>query len=216
MQMTPRVIIVDRPGAQQSVILGGALSEDAGASEDPAAMAMNTIFGGDFGSRLNMNIREDKHWAYYAASSIDDTRGAPIFMINAPVQTDRTADSLREIIAEMNAINGRRPIQEAELSLVVNARRRQPPINFTTQQAMLNTMEHANASGRPLDFEVTLPQRYSELSIDEVQAAAREFIRPNSMTWVIVGDRQRIEASLAALNIAPIEIFAADGQVLRH
>lgn len=207
----PRVIIVDRPGARQSVIVGTLLGPPSNASNDLALDAMNDAFGYAFSSRLNMNLREGKHWAYYAIAQLRDTRGPRPYLIRTSVQSDRTGDALGELVRELVDVNGTRPITQAEMDQVIAANVRELPGALQSQAAVLRALTSAVNQGRPLDYVTTLPRGYEALTLADLRGAARELLRPNEMVWVIVGDRSQIAAQIAALNIAPIEYFTADG-----
>lgn len=209
---TPRVIIVDRPGAPQSLILAGEVAPRASAPNDLAINAMNDVLGGDFTSRLNMNLRENKHWAYGAGSGIYDMAGPRPFIVRAPVQTDHTGDSMREILSELIDINGAHPITQGEMTPAVQNNIRRLPSALQTQGSVLFSMQQAALLGRPLDYDASLPRRYQALTLQDLQSAAREVVHPESLTWIVVGDRTQIEPQIRALNIAPIEIMNADGQ----
>ena len=104
-----RVLLMDRPGAPQSLILAGLLAPPTASPDYLAIRAMNEVFGGSFTSRLNMNLREDKHWAYGAGTLLRDAQGQRPFLAYAPVQTDKTAESVAEILRESQALVGAQP-----------------------------------------------------------------------------------------------------------
>jgi len=114
----PVVYIVDRPGATQSVILAGHVAIPPNTPQEIAIQAMNDDIGGTFSSRLNMNLREDKHWAYGAGSVVLGARAQRPFIIFAPVQTDKTKESLAEVNKELRAILRDRPVTEEELARI--------------------------------------------------------------------------------------------------
>lgn len=211
----PRIILVDRPGSPQSLILGGRLGprgDDANVAKHVAFTAMNDVFGGAFTARLNMNLREDKHWSYGVRSGLPSPeRGPQMFTIRAPVQSDRTGDALAEILRELADINGARPITPAEMTDVVRNSVRQLPLQLQQSQGVLReTIATAARLGRPLNFAGSLQEAYESLTLTDLQSVARDLLSPDAMTWVIVGDRALIEPQIAALNIAPIEIFTAE------
>src|SRR5690606_37333793 len=93
-----RVYLIDRPDAQQSLILAGSLAPSTEAPNNLQIQTMNGAFGGTFTSRLNMNLREDKHWAYGAFSILQNALGQRPFLLYAPVQTDKTAPAIAELL----------------------------------------------------------------------------------------------------------------------
>src|SRR6185503_19487833 len=114
-QPRPLVYLMDRPGSLQSVIIAGNLAPPKANPNEVAIQTMNAVLGSDFGSRVNMNLREDKHWAYGAGTFIRDARGPRPFIAYAPVQTDKTRESIVELQKELRDIGGARPAQPAEL-----------------------------------------------------------------------------------------------------
>ena len=105
---SPRMILIDIPNSPQSLILSGHLAPGLGSDGDLAVESMNDVLGGSFTSRVNMNLREDKGWAYGAQTLFQNARGQRPFLVYAPVQTDRTGDSLLELIRELEAVQGSR------------------------------------------------------------------------------------------------------------
>jgi len=209
---SPRIILVDRPGSPQSLILGGLLAPGLGSDEDLAYEAMNLVLGGTFTARINMNLREDKGWSYGASTSLQNAKGTRPYLAFAPVQTDRTAESLTEIVAELEAITTTRPITEEEMDLVIAGRIRQLPGSFQTSTAVLNSLVTSARYGRPLDYAATLTEQYEALTLSELQQAATELVRPDRVTWVIVGDLSQIRGPIEQLDIAPVEVWNDDGE----
>ncbi len=201
-----RVIIVDRPDSPQSLILAGALAPPTGVENDIAIAAMNDILGGQFTARVNMNLREDKGWSYGAFTFMSDARGQRPFFLYAPVQTDKTAVSIAEIIKELNAINHGRPPTAEELEQAVKNNVRSLPGRFETAGAVLDAMLENARFGRPLDYQESLKARYERLTLDDIEAAAAEVVHPERLVWIVVGDRAKIEDSVKALGIGPVEV----------
>src|SRR5581483_6478393 len=112
----PRVYLMDRPGSQQSVIIAGIVAPSTMAPDHLQIDTMNNAFGGLFTSRLNMNLREDKHWAYGAFSFMQSAVGQRLFMMYAPVQTDKTADAAKEVLSEARGVVGPKPLTDEEIA----------------------------------------------------------------------------------------------------
>jgi zinc protease len=212
---SPRIILVDRPGSPQSFILGGQLAPGLGSDRDLAIDAMNGVLGGTFTARINMNLREDKGWSYGATSILQTARGMRPYLVYAPVQTDRAADSLAELIRELEAINSTRPVTQEERDRVIAGLTRELPGRFETANAVLGSLVTSARYGRPLDYAATLTERYEALTLADLQAAARDFVHPRSVTWLVVGDLAKIRDQIAALNIAPVEVWNDDGQPVK-
>lgn len=201
-----RFIIVDRPGSPQSLILAGHLAPPTGVENNIAIEAMNDILGGQFTARINMNLREDKGWSYGAFSFMQDARGQRPFFLYAPVQTDRTADSVKELVAEVGTYLGDRPATEKELDMAVKNSVRSLPGQFETAGDVLGAMLGNARFGRALDYQESLKDRFGALGLDDVAAAADEVLKPRGMVWMIIGDRAKIEDSIRALDLGPVEI----------
>jgi predicted Zn-dependent peptidase len=211
----PRVFLMDRPGAQQSLILAGETAPSSRAKNYLEIGTMNTILGGSFTSRLNMNLREDKHWAYGVRSLMPSAEGPGLFLLYAPVQTDKTAESIQELIREARDINGARPITREEIDKVRNNDIRELPGRFETTTSVLGAVVDIVRNGRPDDYVQTFKQRVEGQKEEDIRAAAREVIKPDALTWVIVGDLSKIEAGVRALNVGEVKVVDADGKLVR-
>ena len=183
-----------------------------GTERDLAINAMNDVLGGSFTARVNMNLREDKGWAYGARTITQNAMGPRPFLVYAPVQTDRTGDSLAELIRELETIKTTRPITEDEMARVIAGSTRELPGQFETAGSVLGSLISSARYGRPLDYAATLTQSYEALRLNDLQSAAMDIVQPNSLTWIIVGDLEDIRPQVEALDIAPIEIWDVDGQ----
>lgn len=208
----PRLILVDRPNAPQSIILAGRTTTPSAAPTALAQQMMNRSFGGAFTSRINMNLREDKHWSYGVRSSFIDARGQRPWIVSAPVQSDKTIESIRELQKEFTDVTGRRPLTQEEFSSAVTFQTRALPGAFETNGAVLGALSNAEAAGRPLDWTPTLPARLKAMTLPDAQSAARDIIDPSKLVWIVIGDRAKLEAGLRGLNIAPLEIWDEDGK----
>ncbi|WP_404326194.1 M16 family metallopeptidase [Aerophototrophica crusticola] len=209
-----RVALVDRPGAEQTVILAGrvgpAYAEEA---EIPLAVA-NDLFGGLFGSRINLNLREDKGWSYGVDSSSQGTLGQQPWIIQAPVQTDKTGESLAELLKEIREIGTSRPPTAEELAMAVQNGVRSLPGRFETADAVLGQMLDDSLYGRKPDHILGVKARYEALKPADVSAAVKELIRADDMVWVVIGDRKRVEQAVRDAGLGPLEIWDNDGNKL--
>jgi predicted Zn-dependent peptidase len=200
----PRIILVDRPGSPQSYIRGGVVLPTKG-SDDPIALrAANDILGGLSTSRLNMDIREEKGWAYGVGSNFNDARDQIYALIVAPVQTDRTGDSLAAMIADVKAFQTSRPINIAERDKAVNNSVRSLPGDFESGGALLGAIEKNAVYGRGDDYYAKLVPRLQALTPAQLNEAAK-LLSTDRFTWVVVGDRKAVEPQLAKLGI-PVEV----------
>lgn len=210
-----RLIVLDRPGSPQSLILAAHLAPPTGVANNIEIEMMNDIIGGTSSARVNQNLRVDKHWSYGAFTFLQDARGQRPWVIYAPVQTDRTGDSIRELRAEIEALRGPRPATPEELDRVFRASAYSLPGRYETAAAVLGALQANARFDRPDDYVKTLKDRYQGVTLEDVQQAARQVLRPQAITWVVVGDRALIEEELAELDIAPIEYIDTAGLPLK-
>ncbi|NHK28285.1 insulinase family protein [Parvularcula flava] len=201
-----RVIVIDKPASQQSVIIAGILTDPTGTDNDTAIAAMNDAFGGNFLARLNMNLREDKGWTYGARSILPDQVGQRPFILYAPVQTDQTGPSIQEMQAEMAGILGDEPVSQEELDRIVADEVGSLPGAFEAADTVLFSMMNNDQYGRPYDYATGRAERFQSLTTEQVTAMAGDIIQPDRLTWVIVGDWSVIQDQVEALNLGPIEI----------
>jgi predicted Zn-dependent peptidase len=211
-QPSPRVFLIDKPGAQQSLILAGELAPPTTADNNLQIQTMNSAFGGMFTSRLNMDLREDKHWSYGASSFIESALGQAPYMLYAPVQTDKTAEAVAETLKQVKAVVGDKPLTAAEIAKVKANDVRSLPGVYETAGDVLNNLENNALYHRPDDYAITRKQKIEAQTDDSVRAAATEVIHPESLTWVVVGDLSKIEAGIRALDIGPVQVIDADGK----
>lgn len=210
-----RVLLMDRPGAPQSLILAGLLAPPTASPDFLAIRAMNEVFGGSFTSRLNMNLREDKHWAYGAGTLLRDAQGQRPFLAYAPVQTDKTAESVAEILRESQALVGAQPPSREEIAKVKQSEVRKLPGTYESARAVLAAVEGIVQYGRPDDYVRQLRTRIEALDDAQVQAAARAVVQPAHYTWVVVGDLGKIEQPIRALNLGEVQVIDSEGAIVR-
>ena len=214
-QKKPRVFLIDRPDSPQTLILTGSLAPSTKAPNNIEIQTMNGAFGGTFTSRLNMNLREDKRWAYGASSFLEDAIGQRPFMTYVSVQTDKTAESAAEVLKEARAIIGDHPITDAEIDKIKAKRIRALPGSFETTGSVLGVLSGNALYGRPDNYVQTLKARMQDQKKTDIEAAAREVIKPEALTWVIVGDLKQIEKPIRALKLGSVKVMDADGKVIR-
>lgn len=202
-----RIIMIDRPGSPQSQILGGTILAKTGRDDQIALQAANDILGGQSTSRLNIDIREEKGWAYGVQSlAVTVVHEMPL-LIFAPVQTDRTGDALAAIIADMAALGSTRPIAADEMARTINNNVRALPGQFETASAVLGSIERNAIFARPDNYQAGLAARYRAAMLSDLQSAAT-LLSPKNAVWMIIGDRKLVEPQLAKLGL-PVEFRAA-------
>jgi predicted Zn-dependent peptidase len=214
-QKSPRVFLINRSDSPQTLILAGLLAPSTKAPEYLEINTANGAFGGSFTSRLNMNLREDKHWAYGAGSFMQDAVGQRPLLMYAPVQTDKAAESAAEIRKELQAVAGPKPLTHAEIDKIKVSRVRALPGSYETTSAVLGALAGIELYDRPDDYVQTLKARIDAQTDAQVQAAAKTIYHPNAVTWVVVGDLSKIEKPVRALNLGPVQVLDADGKVVR-
>ncbi|MBK5922081.1 peptidase M16 [Rhodothalassium salexigens] len=207
----PRIFVVDRPGSPQSLILAGHLAPAPDAERDVAITAANQIVGGSFTARINMNVREDKGWAYGASSFLYSAQAQRPYMLYAPVQADKTGDSIAEILKEYDAYLGDQPPTREELTRAVNNNTRSLPGQYETAGAVLGSLAANELYGRPYDHAERLPALWRALTTQGVQETARQVIQPERLTWLIVGDKDVIAAELAEFDLGTAQVITPAG-----
>ena len=203
--------LIDRPDADQSVIFAGQLIPPRANPDEIAIQSMNNILGGLSSARINMNLREDKGWAYGAYSMIVGARGERPLIAYAPVQTDKTQESIAEIMAEFGAIIADRPPSKPELDIVKRSKTLSLPGRWETNADIAGALNEIVSFGLADDYWSTYADGINRLGIADVSAAAVKYIRPDNLAWVVVGDRARIEPGLAELGFDSIRLIDTDG-----
>jgi len=206
------VYLLDRPQAAQSVIRVAIAAPPTGSPADIAIEAMNDFLGGSFTSRINMNLREDKGWSYGSRSGIRDANGPRVFAVNAPVQTDKTKESLIEVQKELTEILGARPATEKELSDSKASMTLSLPGDWETNGAVLGSLAQMVRYHLPDDYYRTYAGKVRALDVAAVDAAAKEIVVPARAVWIVVGDRAKIEAGVRAAGIGEVVVIDADGK----
>ena len=199
-----RLALVHRAGAAQSELRIGHVALPRRSPDYHAALVANMILGGQFVSRINMNLREDKGYTYGARTAFEFRRAPGPFVLHASVQADATADALREALGEIRAIRGERPITRAELELGRASLTRGYPRNFETADQIARGAAQLALYGLPDDYFSTFIPRVLSLSEADVTAVAARHIDPSRLLTVVVGDREKLLPSLKQLDLGDI------------
>ena len=207
----PIVYLVDRPGSDQSIIFAADLAPPRANPDEVAIQALNALLGGVFSSRVNMNLREDKHWSYGAFTVLWDARGQRPFFSYAPVQTDKTSESMAELLKEFRGITGEHPATTDELGTAQASLTLTLPGNWETMAAVGGSLDDIVTYGLDDHYYDTFAARVRALTPAAMTPAARQIVLPDHMVWVVVGDRAKIEPGIRALNIGEIKYLDADG-----
>lgn len=206
----PRVIIVDKPDAIQSIVFAAQLAPTGSSSDWMNMDMMNRILGSEFTSRINMNLREDKHWSYGSGSFLLDTKGQSMFLGYAPVQTDKTKESIIELKKELEQYLKEKPATDEEFGKVQQNAVLQLPGGWETNGAVLSALEEQVKYNRGDDYWTNYASRVRNLTVKDVHAAAGKVIKPSQMVWIVVGDRTKIEQGIRELNIGEIQVMQAE------
>jgi predicted Zn-dependent peptidase len=205
---SPKILLVNRPGAPQSSIVGGELLPiDPHADIVPFDTA-NQVLGGTFLSRLNMDLREDKGWSYGVSGDESVMLHAVPYFVSAPVQADRTGDALAELNKQLNEFLTSKGVTQEELQRTVENDINRLPGEFETSGAVLGAMMDMELLGRPDNYYETLAPEYRKQTTASLDQAARSALDPKAFTWVVVGDAAKVRPQLEKLGI-PIEVVDA-------
>ncbi|MCR2834844.1 M16 family metallopeptidase [Parerythrobacter lacustris] len=204
-QTGSRIVLVNRPNSPQSVIIGGRVLEGKGTDDNLSIAAANEVFGGSFLSRINMNLRETKGWSYGVRSLFQQPQDRTSFLIYAPVQADRTGDSIAELRKDLTAYVGGQGVTGEELTRLINGNVRELPGSFETSGSVLGGIVNIVTDKRPDNYYETLAAKYEALTADQLDAQARANFKGDDLVFVIVGDAKVVEPQLEQLGL-PVEV----------
>ncbi|QIL03412.1 insulinase family protein [Sphingomonas sinipercae] len=202
--LAERIVLIDRPGSPQSYIMAGQVTPVDPRSDVTALNSANDILGSSFLSRINMNLREDKGWSYGVRGTTQINAKVVPYIVTAPVQADRTGDSIRELRKDIRDILTTKGVTSAELDRTIANRMKQLPGQFETSGAVLGAMQSNALLGRPDNYYELLADRYRGQTRASLDAALRSAIDPNGFVWIVVGDAAKVRPQLKALKL-PIE-----------
>jgi zinc protease len=203
-----QIYVIDKPGAPQSQVRIGWVGVARATPDYFPITVMNTVLGGAFSSRLNLNLREKHGYTYGAQSQFDMRLGAGPFVAAAGIQTDKTADALKEFFAELEGI--RQTVPADELARAKHYVSLRFPLGFETTGDIAARLEQALVYHLPDDYFSTYVQKIESVTAAEVQRVAQKYIQPDRFAVVIAGDRAAIEPGIRALNLGPITIMTID------
>jgi predicted Zn-dependent peptidase len=202
-----RLALLHKPAAAQSELRIGHMSVARNHPDYLQLLVLNMVLGGQFVSRINMNLREDKGYTYGARTGFEARRGPGPFLLQASVQSEATAEAIRESIYEIAAIRGERPVTPQELETGRAALTRGYPRNFETAEQVARAAAQMALHDLPEDYFTTFVPRV--LAIDEraVTEAAARHLDPMRLLTIIVGDRERVAPALAQLALGePLDL----------
>ncbi len=215
----PRLVLVNKTGAEQTLIMAAQLAPPKSDPDDLPMQLAATALGGNFVSRLNMNLREDKHWSYGAFAVIGGAKAQRPFLAYAPVETGKTTEAIKEMQREVSELIGKKPVTAAETDFARDSLALALPGDNETSSELAASYTTLLTYDLPDQYWNELVPRLDALQPDAVNAAARRLVHPEAMTWIVVGDLAKIEAPLRALapqlGIARISVLDTDGRPLR-
>ena len=207
-----QLYLLDRPGAEQSVILVGAVAPPKANPDEYAYMTFNDAFGGSFSGRINMNLREDKHWAYGAGSFAFDARGQRPWIIWAPVQTDKTKESVQEVLKELREVTSSRPLSTEELDAAKDRMTRSLAGRWETGGAVSGAIQEIVTFGLPDDYYGSFAQRVRAVTAEAVASVVGRAVSAQRIAIVVVGDSAVVEPGLKELGLGVPRRLDGDGR----
>ncbi|QNA85638.1 insulinase family protein [Sphingomonas sp. So64.6b] len=204
----PKILLIDRPDSPQSLILGAAPNGLKGTADLLPVMTANDALGGSFLSRINMDLREDKHWTYGASGNFSRAQNAAPYIVSAPVQADKTGASIAAIRQQVGDFLTTKGLTKAEFDRTIIGKTRELAGSFETSSDVLGAMQTNDLYKRPDDYYATITQKYRAMTQSELDAAARAAIDPKTFIWVVVGDAKTVRPQLDSLGL-PVEVVPA-------
>ena len=196
-----KIIAIHRPNSPQSIILAGQVLPYKGSDDLLTLDAANEVLGGNFLSRINMDLRETKGWSYGTRNTVLRGEDRALYTIRAPVQTNQTGPAVAAIDAQVRDFLGEKGVTPAELVRTVNGNVRQLPGQYERTPSILNQMQADVMFGRPSNYAETIADRYRALTAEELNKAMADAIDPGKFAWVIVGDVDKIRGQLDGLDM---------------
>ena len=203
---SPRIVLIDRPQSPQSVIVAGQITPVDPRSDITALQSANDVIGGNFLARINMDLRETKGWSYGVRGSVTVNERVVPYIVSAPVQADRTGDSIAALATNYRDFLTVKGTSDEELARTIANNIQQLPGRFETSSAVLQGMITNDLLGRPDNYYETLAPLYRAQTRATLDQAFRGAIAPEGFVWVVVGDAAKIRPQLEKLKM-PIEVI---------
>ncbi|WP_156350338.1 M16 family metallopeptidase [Sphingomonas sp. Leaf20] len=206
--VTPKIVLVDRPDSPQSLILAGQRTGLKGSDDMLVFNTANDALGGSFLSRINMDLREEKHWSYGAGGRFQTGAFDAPYGITAGVQADKTGPSITALQQDVTQFVTTKPMTQTEFGLAIDGGIRALPGSFETSGAVLGAMQQNDLFKRPDDYYATITRRYGALTLPQLNTAIAGVIDVKKFTWVVVGDAKTVKPQLDSLGL-PVEVVSA-------
>ena len=207
-----KVYLIDQPDAPQSVIVAAHVSERGGLPQDLAMETVLRNFGGMATSRLNRNLRLDKHWSYGTQAAMPASRGPRPFYVVAPVQSDKTKEAMVEVAKELRGVAGERPLAGEEFQSIMRNQTLGLPGRFDSLDALERAAIDIVSLGYPDDYYANYAKNVRALDEKALADAARVFIRPDEIVWLVIGDLEKVEAGIRELKLGEVVRLDASGK----
>ncbi|MBL4773361.1 MAG: insulinase family protein [Alcanivoracaceae bacterium] len=208
------IYLIDRPDSQQSAIINAQIMPRYGFENEMPLQVMNEVLGGSFNARMNMNLREDKHWSYGARTLIQDTQAQRPLITMAPVQSDKTAESIQEIYKEIAGITGEKPATADELARSMDKKILTLPGRWETAAAVERDLAKMVRFGLDDEYWNSYPDKVRSVDLDQVNSTAKALLNTEQMIWIVVGDMEKVGDKIEALNLGKIIYLDVDGNVI--
>ena len=206
-----KIYLVDKPGAAQSVVNIGIPGPPRNTPDYFALQVLNTILGGQFQSRLNANIREQKGYSYGVNSSFAFGKGPGPFRAGGSIVSDKTDLALIEFMKELKGIEGAIPVTDDELKTAKDNLIQGLPARFASVAAISASITNLAVQNLPDDFYQSYAKNVAAVTKEDLLRVAKQYLDLSHIAIVIVGDRSKVEAGLKATNIAPITYLDIEG-----
>lgn len=210
-----KIYLIDKPDAPQSTIVAAHVSEPSGQAEDLAGEPLFQNFGGMATSRMNRNLRLDKHWSYGTSGGLRNSRGQRVFTVVAPVQTDKTKESMTEVVKEIRDVAGARPVTGEEFQSIMRNMTSRLPGRFETLGSLEGAAIDLINYNLPNDYWSKYGSNMRDLTEAQLADAARKFVRPDEIIWIVIGDLNKVEKGIRELGFGEVVKLSADGEVIR-
>lgn len=207
-QAAPKIVLVDRPDSPQSVIFAGQMTPLVAQDELLPAIVANEVLGGGSVARINLDIREAKHWSYGAYGFFNRLEHAVSYEVDAPVQADKTGETIKAVLGDVAGFLGPQGITPEEFNRVTTGDVRELAGRFESSSATLRAMQMNDMLHRPDDYYVHMADKYRAMTASGLDAAARAALDPGKFVWVVVGDAAKVKPQLDSLGL-PVEVIPA-------
>ncbi len=208
---TPRIILIDRPDSPQSLILGGQVLPLKGTDDLDTLLVANENLGTSFLSRLNMDLRESKGWSYGVRGTVGRLLNNVSYAVSAPVQADKTGESIFALLADMKEFLGPKGTTTEEFDRTINGDIRELPGSFEQSAAVLQAMQTNNLYGRPDNYFDSSASRYRAMTREGLDKAIRAVVKPEQFVWVVVGDAKIVKPQLDKVGLPVEQVIVSAG-----